>query len=113
MPSNVSPVLFAALSYSSPARHLSPLFLPSSSTGTSDVCTLIELVYRVGWSHLLPMTDNPDAPLPFYRDFLYSYPLDVYLILIAVIGAFVVLLKQVCNLFIGLWNGDKVSRLQQ
>jgi hypothetical protein len=71
------------------------------------VCTLIELVYRLGWSHLLPFTANPHAPLPFYRDFLYSLPLDIYAIYILVITLLVFVCKQAWNVFLSLWNGEK------
>jgi hypothetical protein len=74
------------LSYSTIARHLSPLFLPSSSLGTTDAASLVELVYRVGWSHLVPLTANSASPLAWYRDAIYALPLDIYAVYVLIIS---------------------------
>jgi hypothetical protein len=77
-------------SYATAAQQLAPLFMPSAgdtaSHGTGSVVAQLELVYRTGWSHLLPPNrrsgGDADSSLPFYSDDpIFGLPLDVLALL--------------------------------
>jgi len=86
--------LLTEKSYTSSAQQLSLLLQPlgsqaSTAYGTNGVVAQLELVYRTGAQHLLPLSqytvDEPGGtvhPLPFYQhDPLFGLPLDVLALL--------------------------------
>ena len=93
--------------YAAPARAFSHAFLPKEKQGTKEVGALIELVYRIGWQHLFPVTANPWSPLPFYRDAIYGLPLDILALYAFAIAVVVLICKQLWAFVVTLWNGDK------
>lgn len=93
--------------YALDARRLSPLFAPSSSQGTASTVSLVELAYRVGWQHLLPLTSNPAAPLAWYRHAVYGCPLDVLALYALLIAILVWSCRQMWAVACAIWNGDK------
>ena len=69
--------------------------------------SLLELVYRVGGAHLFPLTANPHAPpLPFYRDAIYGFPIDVLALYSLLLAIMVWAGRQLWGVGCAVWNGD-------
>lgn len=66
--------------------------------------SLIELVYRVGYDHLMPRTQSSRGVL---SSLLYGFPLDVLSLYAAVIAMLVWMGKQLWSMAALIWGGDK------